>query len=224
MKNNPEIPDGIPNPEAERAELKAKLDEFTNGKHPILVEALSYFPNKAEEFIRIQQYAHEINPRPGTIWFAVSHQKKEKGFHGTEYIQGQVEDLTSAGYLAKGPLKLIKVINSLREGRRDESHYFLPDKWHVEKILSYIRSRGEKSDQKLDKETNEETQIEQKTLELMQITDKEIKLLQEYLDKGGEAKRKEEKAYQLRKEADQLMEEAGVIYQSIQALSSAENQ
>ena len=190
-----------------REELEKRIVDLVGEKYLTLAKVLSYFPRKAELFIRTQRHAQNITGEKTFIHYEVLHKKDGRGLSGNRILRGEKEYLFLAGYTAQELLELIKEIDKLRgNGKYSEESDYRPDESMLKKILD-IRALQPVTE-------NRETELMyRKTLEVMGVKDKEILLIVNYLDKLRRADQIKNEAQHIIAEARALIEQAMTIRQ-----------
>lgn len=149
--------------EHQREALRDRCNDAVGASgNNVLSEVLSYFPEQAELFIKTQEYASKIEGRKD-LWYIVQHKEGDQA--------GQIEHLGISGFTGEALFKIIGQIEQLR-GETEYPKYF-GDIEIIDKII------------KMDSVPTTDTLtvwglIDKKILEVMNVTDEEIKLLSDY--------------------------------------------
>lgn len=77
---SPEPVGQIPNQEDARIQLAIRCNEALGGNYDVLAQVVSYFPDIAERFIQIQDYAASIEGER-SAWKIVMHRKDGFGLN-----------------------------------------------------------------------------------------------------------------------------------------------
>jgi len=194
------------------------MNEATGGAGD-LAEVLSYFPDKAELFIKTQEHAAQVEGRK-SVWYNIRHQKDGPGLRENEWLsKGQWENLGVSGFTGEYIQKVLDQIDVLR-GKGD----IPPDTYYQNNesergIFDAVEAKEKGA-------VSERKNITLKLLEVKGVTNKEIALMREYreaintkreLDK--QAMVLEQRAKGLRKQGDVIEKEA--VQKVIQARQEA---
>jgi hypothetical protein len=165
-----------------------------------LSEVLSYFPDKAELFIKTQDYASQVVGKKG-VWYTIRHKEIGNGVLGNEiYDKGQWEHLGIRGFTGEYLIETITEIKRLRgEGEEGEYPYFQ----NTERVASLLRLVDTP-----DEDLEEWGQMSKKVLEVMGVTDEEIQLMREYGEAYREANSMRAQADLLKRRADETLRQA----------------
>lgn len=197
--------------EQKRAELEQRCKKVVDATAPnilILSTVLSYFPEKAELFIRTQEHAAAVEGRR-MVWCIIQHRKDGYGLDDkTYYSAGQMEHLGTHGFTGEEISRVIAEINVVRG--LDKGHTYDV----IDLILSVARKMPslcdvDEDDSLTDSASSYSGQMFAKTLEVMGVTRQEVRLLQMYK--------------KLKKQADTYLKEIERLKQRVTALRAASN-
>ncbi|MBP9820081.1 hypothetical protein KBC79_05100 [Candidatus Woesebacteria bacterium] len=165
---------------SERKSLEERCNDAMGFFEYRLAVVLSHFPEQAVKFISTQNYANQVDG--------------EKGFrYSLRDEHGRIEHLDQTG---KVILEAIKEIDRLRgSGLYGSSPYDFSSQINTA-ILFYLFNPQVK-------DTIEAAMIK-KTMEVMEVTDEELKLLEEYSDANHEARGVMQQARELEEQAKRL--------------------
>ena len=181
----------------EREALKQRCMEVCgDAANETLAEVLSYFPEKAELFIRTQEYAAEVNGERG-LCYALSLKEGDVDFQGYACRVARHEYLDVHGYSGRDLMQIIKEIRTLRGE--------LQLGMSTDEAYTILRVN------KVEDSAKEHELMVKKVLEIMEVTDEELGLLKEFYDAHiksqemhSEASTLESQARALRKQAREV--------------------
>jgi len=183
----------------ERQHLQAECVEVMGNTEPVLAEVLSFFPERAELFIKTQKHAAQIEGKKG-VWYTVRHKESGSGLGNTYYQRNQWEHLGVHGYTGESVMKTIREIRELR-GEREGDFGYAPS---TDGLASIVRvAKMERNG-----EMEEWDQMTAKVIEVMKVSPEEVDLLENYLTANTGADEIEKKARELEEQAKSIRDAA----------------
>lgn len=179
--------------EPQQAQLEARISDTIGGDFPAVAYSLSFYPQLADKFIKIQEECRKGSGGKKGFWLSTA-----PGEAGRDVLHEIPE--------ANGILKMEREVAALR-GQRQQPDYY-PNDYELEVLVRTFRGR----DTPLNKIKEEPLKIyedmRRKALDKLQVTDEEIGSAEQYLSSAQKANQKEGKAAKLEEQARQLKKEA----------------